>query len=525
MDRRGEKRGALEIVFLCTVLLLIGWFSGAMDLFCPELPPGGDRQMTLGFAGLILLFLLVFSRVRFPGALFRKESRANRAREKEILYLILLAVLAIVPRMAWRIAVPPSRESDYGLYVRLGEEFARNGWIQPDDYLLAIAPNAAVFAAVLGWVMRVFVPGAATAQNFCLALHVGNIFLLDALGRRVTSRRRAFLAAAVFAVLPENVFYSTLPGIEALSLFTLLLGLLLVMISRRSRAGSAEPQQGPSRTAHGIRQGDGACLAAAFAGGLLLAFSACVRPSAWAAVAASVFLLLRRGCGAAGFRGRLLSLLFFALGIAAVLLWHSGFQGWIFGGARPSSGIGWPLYEGLDLESGGRWTEEKSRRCIEVITANPPAEANRIFLEEALERYRGYTLAEKIRLFFRKGGVLWYDSRYSVFSLEGTDRLREANNIATLSWTVCLAAWIACLICRGITRSRFLRGSARTGCAACLIIILLTAFWHEAGTSIGRYHYMLIPFVLLSLAVLLPEMGSAKRNRGLRKTAHKGKHL
>jgi len=40
MDRRGEKRGALEIVFLCTVLLLIGWFSGAMDLFCPELPPG-----------------------------------------------------------------------------------------------------------------------------------------------------------------------------------------------------------------------------------------------------------------------------------------------------------------------------------------------------------------------------------------------------------------------------------------------------------------------------------------------------
>ena len=171
---------------------------------------------------------------------------------------------------------------------------------------------------------------------------------------------------------------------------------------------------------------------------------------------------------------------------------------------------------GLAVRILGEVTEERLARL---------READAIFRKEALERFRSYSFPEKLRMILRKGGSLWYESRYSIFSLEGTDRLREANNIATLSWTVCLAAWIACLICRGITRSRFLRGSARTGCAACLIIILLTAFWHEAGTSIGRYHYMLIPFVLLSLAVLLPEMGSAKRNRGLRKTAHKGKHL
>lgn len=29
------------------------------------------------------------------------------------------------------------------------------------------------------------------------------------------------------------------------------------------------------------------------------------------------------------------------------------------------------------------------------------------------------------------------------------------------------------------------------------VILLATTFWHEAGTSIGRYHYMLIPFALL----------------------------
>ena len=44
-------------------------------------------------------------------------------------------------------------------------------------------------------------------------------------------------------------------------------------------------------------------------------------------------------------------------------------------------------------------------------------------------------------------------------------------------------------------------------------VILMTTAWHMAGTSIGRYHYMLIPFVLITAAMLLPGRGDGKERR------------
>ena len=48
-------------------------------------------------------------------------------------------------------------------------------------------------------------------------------------------------------------------------------------------------------------------------------------------------------------------------------------------------------------------------------------------------------------------------------------------------------------------------GTAGKNAAGLLLtVILVTTAWHMAGTSIGRYHYMLIPFILLPAAMLLP---------------------
>ena len=41
--------------------------------------------------------------------------------------------------------------------------------------------------------------------------------------------------------------------------------------------------------------------------------------------------------------------------------------------------------------------------------------------------------------------------------------------------------------------------------------ILLTALWHEFGTSIGRYRYMMLPFIALMTAVCLPVRTGRKR--------------
>lgn len=479
MSRARERKRVPELVFGGTALLMACFFIGEMDYCSRETPGLQIAEMTAGFA---LLILLAFPAVR----LFRDRIRLRRGR------LVLLLAAAIIPRVIWWTAVPPRIDSDYGLYVRLASEYAAQGTIGIDNYLLTVAPNAALYAVLLGLLMRVFGISALTAQAACMAAHVGNIFLLYGIGKKITSTRRAFLAAFLFALLPENVFYSTLPGVEAFALCTMLAGLLLVLCAEGK---DVIPQ---------------ALLW--LGGGMLLTFSACIRPNAWAAAAAAVIWLPGRKAAAGFIRRKGLLLLAFALGAAAVLLWHQAFRDMIFAGAKPANGIGWTLYEGLDLESGGRWTQEKSNRCIEVIGAYSPAEANRIFLDEAMARFRGYSLIEKIRLFLRKEGSLWYESRYSLFSVEGpgtvtVEAFRKLNDFTAFAWAGCLAAWIRCLIYRS---RHFISWEHRAGCMICLFIVLATSAWHAAATSIGRYHYMLIPFVLLMLGMMLPGRGEEK---------------
>ena len=66
-------------------------------------------------------------------------------------------------------------------------------------------------------------------KRFTEILHVCNILLVYGTGRQIMSGPRAFTAAAVFALLPENIFYSHIPGVEAPAMFTALAGLLLIL--------------------------------------------------------------------------------------------------------------------------------------------------------------------------------------------------------------------------------------------------------------------------------------------------------
>ena len=475
MERRRTGRGLPGIAGACTAVLLIAFFYGEMDLYAIEAPLTRVRWLSLGFAALVPLCLaaaVFFGRSRLRQRLAKLFGRDARN-------LAVLAAAAVLPRALWWAAAPQQIVSDYALYVRLGQEFAATGGIARDTYLLAVAPGAPVFGAILGCVMRVFGATELTARCFCMALHLGNLYLLYFIARKRLPAAGAFAAAAAFALLPENVFYSTLPGVEAAALFTMLAGILLVL-KAGEKEGAAE-------------------LLLCACGGLLLFFSACIRASAWAAVIAAAVLLLRDG--RKRFARRLAMLAALALAAAPVLLGQQAFRNRVFRGEKPAGGLGWSLYEGLDLAAGGRWTEEKSAHCIEVIDTHGPEEADRVFLREALERYRGYTPAEKARLFLRKGGAMWYESRYALITVEGTADFDKLNDLTAFAWTAWTALLAGCLLYR---LRRPLRKERRDLYGFCLTVILLTAAWHQAGTSIGRYHYMLIPFALLTACLALP---------------------
>ena len=475
-----------EVLFFCAAALFVLFFFGELDLRGPEQTWLSRIRDTAVFAALM---------VAAPAAA-RRLAGQRRIRAflsgSEGRNLLLLAALAVIPRAVWQAAVPARIGSDYALYVRMGAWYAENGVPLTDNYLLTVAPNAVTYSVLTGLLMRLFGTSAATLAVFAAALNTACILLLYRIGRKLASAPRAFAAAAVFALLPENVFYSNVPGIEAPALFTILLGLLLIL------------------SAKGRKPAAGALLC--FGGGIALGVSACIRANAYAALIAAGILLLRQrepeAEKAAGRRILLIAAL--AAGTAAALFAQQGLKGALFTEKQPASGLGWPIYEGLDLENGGKWTPEKSARCIEVINAYEPAEADAVFLREGLARFRGYSFGQKLRMFLRKGGALWYETRYALFALEGTEAEIRLNRAAHLAWAACLAAFAAGLLYRSRRPV-----PERMRPAACLApaVILMTTAWHMAGTSIGRYHYMLIPFVLITAAMLLPGRGDGKERR------------
>ena len=464
------------VAYGCAALLMLAFFWGYLDL--------NRVQTTLyerlcASAAMIAMIAATPVFLRLPGNRCRAFFTGHETRS-----LLLLLGFAIAPRLIWTLAFPPRIESDYALYVRMATTYAETGKPEIDPYMLSIATGSVPYSVLTGLVMRVFGTGAGTLVWMAEVLHACNILLLYLLARNMTTAPRAFFAAAAFALLPENICYSNLPGVEAPALFTLLSGLLPVV---RVRKLSGRHTMLPC-----------------FLGGTALVFSACIRPSAWAALAASAILILTDSGdkrNASAFSARLISLLALTLGAALMFGGYRALQSHLFADGRPASGIGWSVYEGLDLESGGKWTEEKSARMAEVISTCSPAEAEKVFLTEGLTRYRGYSFGEKVRLFLRKGGSMWYESMYALFSAEYSPEEDRLTAWCCGSWWLCLAAFVFSLFHRA---SHLPPGAVRRAAAMPLIIILLTVMWHEIGTSIGRYHYMLIPFVLLSAAILLP---------------------
>ena len=465
----------LEFFLLLTCVLLLVLYYGYLDHAFPDRGTGARLMIWTGMpllAGGFFLFLHRLCPLRLISALRSFLSAPGCGR------FILLFLLFAIPRAVYRLCCDPPVISDYKIYVTLGEQYAADGTIGMINYVTKIAPNITIYVAVLGLLMRVFGPGAATAQIFVMILNGCNVFLLYAAARRLTSRARAYLAAALFTLIPENIFYSVLPGIEAISLFTILLGLLMIL----SIPGKKAP----------------AGLGLALAGGALLALSAFIRASAWAAAAgAAVWLLTRRGLPVR----RLLALFAaIAVGIGGSWLCYRAFQRRVFPEEMPVSGIGWPLFEGLDITGGG-WSEEKAARKDEIIESHSAKESDRILMKEALERFNSYSFTEKLRMFGRKGGIVWFDSGYSVYMLEDPALRTGTSAVAGTGLYICIALWIACMA--GRVR-RPLRGTDRAACALCLTVILLTTLWHEFGTSISRYRYMMLPFATLMTGVILP---------------------
>ena len=143
-----KKRHTTQgIVFCCTGLLFVLFFIGETDLLRQELRL---YQQALNLAIFVALITLT-------SFIIRPVTGSKRLRlllsHSEVRNLLILFVLAVIPRVIWGLAVPARIDSDYGLYVRMGQYYAERGKPELNNYMLTVAPNAVSYSVLTGLIM------------------------------------------------------------------------------------------------------------------------------------------------------------------------------------------------------------------------------------------------------------------------------------------------------------------------------------------------------------------------------------
>lgn len=456
-----------------------------------------------------------------------------------------LAVFAVAlgARLAMLLVVPTSPVSDFALYLERARMLASGAGEPWDAYVVVIAPNAWAFIQVLAGWLRLLGSSVASAQALVALCFAGMAALFHEVARRVAPRPAAAAAALWVAVSPETLSYTLHIGNEPLAMLLLMAGILCLTELLQGKARGAKcgaawsakcgavvglpegmahsamarvtPCVVPPKTAHDVA--DPLCggssrsiptravthmrpisriarpAVLALSAGLTLAACQAVRPiAALALVPAVAYALLSPRDG-----GRARRLAWLILALAAFLAFDAllcALRERSFGCAA-ASGLGWPLYEGLDLSSGGKWTAQKSAVLQALLDTLPAGEVQPALTRLAMERVSAYTPRDWSALLASKLAALWGDCGYLTAGLDG--RLPAAALATACLWAQLL------LVCAQAPRAS---GGVAALCAAPALLLTLYGL---AGTSIGRYHFVALPFVALCLAT----MGAERRAR------------
>jgi len=402
--------------------------------------------------------------------------------------LVLLAAFSL-PRLLLLLILPHEMESDFLFYINSATEYAQ-GSFPNTPFLVGMAPNCILFIWMLGSFFKFFGCSYYAAFAFDFIFGAGSVLLLEHIAGKFLNRKMSFVVALIYALLPSHVLFAMLPSTEKVTVFALLLGEALVLWALECK-----------RTIP--------ALLAALAAGAVLAVSASIRPIAPLLLAGLLVALLVREKKASPVWKQLL-----VLGMALVVFFGSaalldGFTTSLVGGTKADSSLGWALFEGLDVESGGTWLEKNSRIADEVLANYPTNELNAVFLQKTWERVSTYSLGTWVKLFMYKNMNLWLENSYSLFALYF---LMDQGWLEMVLFLFVAAVLIVGHLLWMVTFAFLLLRWAKSrkgsfyAVTVHLIPILCLMAWHSLGTSIPRYHYVVIPYLLLLTFVVLKDI-------------------
>lgn len=479
---------AAVLCFYFTAIMFCLFYQDHQSL--PSLQP-------VEFAGAQLL--LVFLAGGGLCALVAWIARWRDSRLPDWTMCLAAAMVTVVSRLVLFQIVQIPMTSDYRMYFDMAVGYEQSHFYPATDYIMVVAPNIFPFILILGEIFGVFGSTLPVALNMNLAFLTGSVVCVYLLAREMMGKRMSLLAALLFSLSPSNLLFSLCLNTESMALFPYLLGTLVMV--RTLRGGAKHPWRN--------------CLLA----GLALGFSNSIRSNAlimMITLAVCGLAALRRLDGAsrkrvvAGLLAMALSVVMITGGIS--LLRDEAFEGKLKG---QGMGIGWTLYEGLDVRSAGGWIQENADVLNETIRNEPLEDVQRILLGKAIEKVSSLSAAEWADLLVRKGINIWIynDYAYQILTEDAYEALGLTGHETAFKETIMGLYWIAlAAMCLALARC----ASRRTGARAHLTLLFLTlpvlmmVLWHSFATSIPRYHYFAMPSIILIICYLCGGEGAPR---------------
>lgn len=360
-----------------------------------------------------------------------------RLKKKQFRILEIVAVLAVLVAAAYvRVLyvreMPMKPESDFKTYYEIADLMKR-GILREEGVgyceYIAMFPHVFGYPYVLATVFRIFGTSVEVAQNFNIVLAVATTYIIYRIAKLTAGRIAGLTALVLTAFWPSQILYSNQVAGEYLFSFLLMLCLYIFMFTmKKCHAEQKHPVFGV--LLHALL-------------GILLAFTACVRPMALILLITVILciFLQKMWIPVRKIADQPISLVILSKGwmrCAVVLLTYicvskfctMGIE-YTIGQPLASSGasFGYNLLVGLNQESQGGWNQEDADYLYAAMDRSGSATEAHLACRDLAIRRLKESPEGIFNLFVYKFRVLWsnddYGSTWSILFMDQQGNLTK----------------------------------------------------------------------------------------------------
>lgn len=503
-----RKKNLLDYIILSFFAMCMGLALCACMFYVTR---ATDREYlnqgkwVLSMMALSLLALLGSRLARKAG-----DKMPDRAKTAVMCIICALLVAAGVALRLWAIwSIPIEPDSDFETYYRMAGELLRDTLMSPDAAAdrryIALYPHTIGFPMLLLWpTFSLFGESVLNALYANLVCSCIGILLTGHIARRLSGRIGAVVAVGLMSLWPSHIFYSTMVATEPS--FTMLILLAAdIMIGLLDREKGSLYELNPGRS-----------IGMMMLLGVVLALAGAIRPMAIILLAAYCVAQLfvtgdptnrikLDGARYATSQPIICIVLVLLCYLVTNFVISRTVSDMI--GEKPASGLsasGYNLMVGLNSESGGLWNETDSNFFAAAYESTGSANAaHQACMEVAVQRFQAEP-ENVLNLMVSKFCDLWgtddfgidwvllWTGQQNTLTPELQSLLEEIRPLGRVMYMALLL--FAAIGCMEAWRRRW---APPPMVLVCMLFFLGTALSHMLLETQVRYHYNMIPFLIL----------------------------